>query len=317
MSHHKKKYILISLIFIIVLFCVSFYGYSINGEREENYRASVILEASNTERFEVLKQGIESAAREYHMEVNVITVSTKTGAYECVNAIKRELKNGSTGLILNLGNDKKVLKELDALLPGIQVVLFESEIPISKGYSYIAPDNYQMGYDIGLTILQKKRSEDKVGIVVGNGKKSANNDRMRGLLEAIGQDCVLWTVEGEEDSVKEELKEAQGNQPVDILVGLNTISTEEIIDLTKDNNQAGIVYGIGGSEKIVYYVDKGLVGGLVAPNEYLMGYLSVKSMYNRMNYNMTEDKKDIGYLLINKTNLYQEENQKLMFPMVQ
>lgn len=299
------------------MFLIGIYGYMSNGEKKETYHVSVILESNNSERWSVLKQGIENAAKDYNVEINFTTVSVDTGITECINIIKRELKNGTNGFIFDLGNNKKLVKELDNILLDTQVVMIESEIPIAKGYSYIAPDNHQMGYDLGHNLLLHKKQGETIGVVVGNKRKNSNVERKNGLIAAIGEKNISWIIEEEEEVSKEQIQLKMEEYPVDYMVGLNSIVTEELLDIAKISESLGTVYGVGNTDKIVYYLDQGLVGGLVAPNEYIMGYMSVKSMFNRLNYNTSGEGMAIDYLVINKENLYDVENQKLMFPMVQ
>ena len=314
---NKIKYILSIFLLILFMFSIGIYGYLSGADKEETYKVSVILESNNSERWSVLKKGIESAAKEYNTEINFNTVSTETGVWECLNIIKRELQNGANGLILDLSNNEKLIKELDDLLIDTQIVMIESEIPIAKGYSFIAPNNYQMGYDLGKYLLKKKKCGETIGIVVGNKNKDSNIERKNGFLASIGEKNIFWIIE-EDKELKEEMIAKKLNEcPVDYIVGLNSVATEEILNITKESEKTGVVYGVGNTEKIVYYVDQGVIGGLVTPNEYLMGYMSVKSMYNRLNYDTREQRTEIDYLVIDKENLYDVENQKLLFPMVQ
>ncbi len=314
---NKMKYILSILLLILLLFSIGTYGYMSSGDRNDTYHVSVILESNNSERWSILKQGIENAAKEYNTEITINTVSTQNGVTECLDIIRRELKNGTDGLILDLSNNNKLVKELDDMLLDTQIVMIESEIPISKGYSYIAPDNYQMGYDLGSNLLKNKKNGKKIGIIVGNKKKNSNMERKNGLIAAIGDRNVSWVLEDDRELTEETITNKINESPVDYLVGLNTVVTEEILNITKDSGRIGIVYGVGNTEKIVYYVDKGVLGCLVAPNEYIMGYMSVNSMFNRLNYDTKEERTIVDYLVINKENLYDVENQKLMFPMVE
>lgn len=314
---NKIQYTISILILILFMFLIGVYGYMSIGDKEENYKVSVILESNNSERFSVLEKGMESAAKEYNTEINIIMVSPEMKVTERMDIIKRELQNGAHGLILNMSNEEDLVKEIDELLLDTPVVIIESEVTITKGHSYIAPNNYQLGYDLGSYLLQHKKAGTSIGIVAGVKRKYSNMERKNGLVSAVGEKNIYWIIEEEKEIKEGVIKRKLKDYPVDYVVGLNSIVTEEILDVAKESQRDEWVFGVGNTEKIVYYVDKGVIGGLVAPNEYLMGYMSVKNMYNRLNYNTEEQNIEIGYLLINKKNLYNMENQKLLFPMVQ
>ena len=74
----------------------------------------------------------------------------------------------------------------------------------------------------------------------------------------------------------------------------------------------------GCSEKNVYYLDKGEIRALIVPNEFNIGYLSVAAIAGQLREPLSSAKtEEIGFLTITKENLYDEENQKILFPIVQ
>ena len=78
------------------------------------------------------------------------------------------------------------------------------------------------------------------------------------------------------------------------------------------------MYGEGCSEKAVYYLDKGLIQGLIVPNEFHMGYLSMEEIAKQLLYGASPaQNREIEFLTINKENLYDVESQKILFPIVQ
>ncbi|MEG1458076.1 MAG: substrate-binding domain-containing protein [Acetivibrio sp.] len=315
--NNKASYIMIVIMVIFLFFGIGIYGYLSDGKKQESYHVSVIMESNNAEYWSVLKQGIESGAKECKIKVNFVTVSSKDSTSECLNAIQREIQNGADGLILNLDNRSHLVKKLDEVIMNTQIVLVESEIPLSKEYSYITPDNFRMGEDLGKIISLKCKNGKKAGIIVGNKKKTSDVERKNGILKAMSEKNVRWILEMEDEVTVEQLKEKYKAQPVDYLVGVNNIVTEKLVDAFKEELEHPKIYGIGNTEKIVYYMDKGLVDTIVTPNEYVMGYTSIKTMYTRLDYGSANKKKDIDYLVVNQKNLYNSENQIFMFPMIQ
>lgn len=313
----KLQYIVPALLGIFFLFGIGVYGYLNSGEKQENYHVSVIVESDYSEHWTVLKQGIESGAKEFNTEVNFTMISSNTSVRECMDIMKRELKNGADGLILNLDTSEQLVKELDASYSDIQTVIMESEIPLAAVHTYIAPDNYQLGYDLGLALLEKHKAGETIGIVVGNKQRTANIERKNGFIRAVGEKNIQWIAEETYDRKDERLKELCTITPVDYIAGLNNEATEAIIDAQKEIDSAGMVFGIGNTDKAVYYLDKGLIDTLAVPNEFVMGYMCIKSMFSHLNYGTGEINQKTDYLLVNKDSLYSEENQKFLFPMVQ
>ena len=79
-----------------------------------------------------------------------------------------------------------------------------------------------------------------------------------------------------------------------------------------------MIYGEGCSDKTVYYLDKGIIKSLVVPNEFNMGYQSVHTIAEQIKYTFSSaERPTVESLVINRQNLYDEENQKILFPIVQ
>ena len=110
-------------------------------------------------------------------------------------------------------------------------------------------------------------------------------------------------------------------QGADIVVALENDETERAVDHLNENPEIlseCALYGIGNSEKVVYYLDKGMIRALLAPNEFHMGYQSVEELAMKLEYHAIEKRNvTTGYLLIDKDSLYDTENQKILFPIVQ
>ena len=113
----------------------------------------------------------------------------------------------------------------------------------------------------------------------------------------------------------------QADEPVDILITLGNAETETAVDyLQADTSykRQFMIYGEGCSDKMVYYLDKGIIKSLVVPNEFNMGYQSVHTIAEQIKYKFSSaESTTVESLVINRQNLYDEENQKILFPIVQ
>ena len=77
---------------------------------------------------------------------------------------------------------------------------------------------------------------------------------------------------------------------------------------------------LAAQKKTVYYLDKGVIGALVVPNEFNIGYLSAAAIAGQLREPLSSAKKQKkcrGFLRSQNDNLYDEENQKILFPIVQ
>ena len=84
-----------------------------------------------------------------------------------------------------------------------------------------------------------------------------------------------------------------------------------------DDSISWRIYGEGCSEKLVYYLDKGLIQELIVPNEYYMGYQSIAMAAQNIRYYTDKtDQIEVEFVEVTKENLYDEETSWILFPTV-
>ena len=105
------------------------------------------------------------------------------------------------------------------------------------------------------------------------------------------------------------------------MIALENSETERAVDYMQENQISVnncVLYGVGNSEKAVYELDKGRIQALLVPNEFHMGYQSVKELATKLEYHTAEMRNvTTGYLMVDREHLYDAENQKILFPIVQ
>ena len=155
--------------------------------------------------------------------------------------------------------------------------------------------------------------------------KSCYGEATLEITKAVTELNLLATPEGLEGAGSVTLKVLKqgisADEPVDILITLGNAETETAVDyLQADTSykQQFMIYGEGCSDKTVYYLDKGIIKSLVVPNEFNMGYQSVHAIAEQIKYKFSSaESTTVESLVINRQNLYDEENQKILFPIVQ
>lgn len=298
------------------------------GQKNEkkSYTVSVIVNNSGSNRWTSLKEGVEAAAKDYHIRLKYVAAGEFWGIQNELEIISKEVESGVDGVIVQMYASDGVYEKLEPLLPKEKCVLMENDITPEEYYQTVGPDNKELGEALAERICQDFGEELKgktVGILSGNTGQLALRQRLDGLqmklLEAGAQ--IQWQLAEMGRSPDEKLFEENWSQGADIVVALENDETERAVDYMEENPEAVsgcALYGIGNSEKIVYYLDQGVIQALLVPNEFHMGYQSVEELAMKLGYHTTEKRNvTTGYLLIDKDTLYDAANQKILFPIVQ
>lgn len=314
------------LIFVLVTVIVwTSYSMLNVGKKEDFHSVSVIVNNSNDERWIVLRQGLEQAAKDYDIDLNYVSTGSFADMEEELSLARREIESGAEGLIIQMAFGAEYPKELP-LGTDAAVVLLESDLPSEGFYTYVGPDNQALGSAVADAILEDygaNAGQLKIGVLAGNQRQYAMQQRLAGFKERIGEAGadVLWTIDSEEMQTKEGQEKVEMSSSLNIIAALGNAETEQLIDYRQEHEETGkewLLYGVGCSEKTVYYLDKGMIQKLVVPNEFNMGYQSMEVMARQLKYHTNEAAvSQVGYLVVDKENLYDTENQKVLFPIVQ
>lgn len=326
MNRNKLYFGLLMLVLVIVIVGTA-YEMLGAGKQEKSYTVSVIVDDSNNDRWIAMREGLEQAARDNNITMNYVFSGKFASEREELELIGREIQSGTDGLILQMVSDDLGLDQLSQDSPHTAIMLLETDVEPQGVYAVTGPDNKDIGVTLGETAAAQSEGdikEKRIGILGGNQSQIAMQQRLEGIRDALEKENTeaLWMLQGDPREIGELLESKAQTDPVDILIALGNEETELAVDflLAKGEEEKGncLLYGVGYSEKAVYYLDKGWIKSLVVPNEFNMGYLSMEQIARQIQYRLSEaESRKIDYLVIDQENLYEEENQKVLFPIVQ
>lgn len=324
MTRNRVYFGILILALVIIIIWTSYSMLNV-GKSDEVYSVSVIVNDSNNERWISLRQGLGQAAKDYNIDLNFVSTGEFASAEEEMALIRREEENGAEGIIVRMVSGEEEPEKMAELSARLSVILLESDVNPEGVFAYAGPDNTGIGKAIADTLRQEIGEElegKKIGILCGNQKQLCMQQRLQGLEEGLAEEAVdiLWTLESLEGWSKDGGKLAYMEQ-ADIVVALGNDETEMLADYwqSQENGmEEHLLYGVGCSQKAVYYLDKGIIKSLVVLNEFNMGYQSMEAMANQLRYHLTKaEDSQVEYLVVNRENLYEKDNQKVLFPIVQ
>lgn len=315
--------LIFALVLIICWASVQMIGSNLD---EETISISVIVSDSSNDRYIALREGLEQAAADNNVLLNFVSTASIVSLDEEMTIIERELENGADGIIVQPVSSAVAAEVTESLSTKTALMLLETDVEPEGVCALTAPDNIAIGEDLAKEVLLDYGTGilgKRIGVLGGNQNQLCMQQRLQGLLDIFDKEGAtpVWTISSTDDSLAEKLAKRQATDPIDILITLGNDETETAVDYAISQAEAGNsfnIYGAGCSEKAVYYLDKGTIEVLVVPNEFNMGYLSIQSLAKQLNFHETTAQSvTVDTLVIDKNNLYDEDNQKILFPIVQ
>ncbi len=322
MKNNLKIFLAIALLLVLtgVLIVSSYLYINDTSGKNDTARISVIVYGSGaSDRWTTMKQGLEQGALDFHAEINFVTTTEEKDVKEQSSLIERELANGSQGIILAAADSRELSDVVREYAASVPVVLVETSIKNAEGLTYISADNYSMGLNIGRSVYLSGDENKTVAVFVDNLQRNSVSERYKGFLDSLQYTkCTIMPWEPEEgEDIAAFLNEKLKKEPADVIVALDDRSLEAVIDAVQTAKSSIDVYGIGSTNKIVYYLDYGLIKSIVFQNEFNMGYLSVQEAVRRIGQEGKKPGIDIEFRTVNKVTMYLPKNQRLVFPIVQ
>ncbi|MDF2802672.1 MAG: LacI family transcriptional regulator [Anaerocolumna sp.] len=313
--------IILLLTCLFGLFLVSIYFYfNDTNRKEKTVKISVIVYSNNSDRWATLKKGIDQGADDYKAEVNFVTMTEENNVKEQKMLISREIENGAKGIILAAADSKamaQVVKDYSLVVP---IVMVETNVENMENNVYISADNYSMGLNIGRSVCLNSSETRTVAVFMNNLQRNSVAQRYEGLMDSL--EYTEYTIQPWEKKEEDTdsflfLQEMLNNNPVDVIVALDDESLEKVVDTVVLSESKVEIYGIGSSNKIVHYLDYGVINSIVFQNEFNMGYLSMQEVVGDINGRQNIHDVDIEFRTVNKETMYLPKNQRLVFPIVQ
>lgn len=334
----KNKYwIIIVIAALCLIIALTAYLYSIREQRQQQKKTtvSVIVHGDNAERWENFRQGVWQAAIDLNASINFITMSDDVNADKQISLIRRELSNGTQGLIVSAFDSEAEAAAIVEAAAQIPVVMAETNVRLGDECSldYISADNATMGAKLAGMIMERHDSQLPVYILQVNEQRDSVLEREQELAARLtenGYKVHYWQPgEGDFNLALFVQKMIVQNQP-GVIAALEESTLESVIDGAAGYRQnkektAGssfskpLIYGIGSTSKIVYSLNQGSLEGIVFQDEYHMGYTSMVQLLGQIvsGQNSNTTGKSIESYTTDRTTLHLPEIERLLYPIIQ
>ena len=292
-----------------------------NGANTETIQIHAIIDNSSDNRWVQFIAGMRQAAEDQNVKLTVMPTGHFADLAEEKTMIDRSVREGASGVILQLCEDTDVHETLQNLYGQIYVELVNTGIDgtVENITGIVSPDHKAIGEALAaetLVFAPEAVENCTIGVVSGEMSLGSSNQSMQGFLEALenyGID-VSWTLAQSDGSSN--LREMLENKKApDILVAIDNAGLEAAGEYAASLEKPIVVIGTGTSTKAIYYLDSGVVQSIVVPEDYMMGYQSVSDLADFIKRNtFTARIRTVEHRVIHQDTLFDEENQSILFP---
>ena len=226
------------------------------------------------------------------------------------------MASGADGVLL-IPADREVLSEaVETAADAVPVVTMETDMSQDGASGYISVDNDALGRMLGDIALNGAPEGSSVLLLSGVSEATGISDRLTAaqeVLEAAGRKvyrCVLRPEESLESVLEGELAALA---PAAV-VAFDTATLERTARVLREKESAPLLYGAGSSAAIAAYLEQGAITAVAVRNEFAAGYLAVEALVEVISNHADVTAPPLSFSVVRKENMYDPENQKLLFP---
>jgi ribose transport system substrate-binding protein len=260
----------------------------------KTFRIAMIAKSSTNPVFLSARTGAENAAAELSKQLGVeiridwLTPPNEDGAVQA-QRIAQAANEGANAILVSTSDAGKVTGAIDeAVARGVPVMMFDSDAPASKRFSFYGGDDIAMGAQVMRELATQMGGKGKVAILAGNQNAPNLQNRVKGVKDEAAKYPgitilnTFYHAETPQDAAAEVLR-AQNAYPEITgwaMIGGWALFTKALLtDLPAAKVK---IVSVDGLPAELPYVEAGLAPVLLAQPTYLWGDVSVRTIVDHV-----------------------------------
>ncbi|MGH7581786.1 MAG: substrate-binding domain-containing protein [Gemmatimonadales bacterium] len=260
----------------------------------KTFRIAMIAKSSTNPVFISGHAGADSAAKELtattgvHVTIDWLTPPEEDGTVQA-QRIADAVNQGDNAILVSASDASKVTGAIDdAVARGVPVMMFDSDAPDSKRFSFYGGDDEAMGRQVMDELAKQMNGKGKIAILAGNQNAPNLQKRVQGVKDeaqkypGITIINTFYHTETPQDAAAEVLRAQDANHDIQgwAMIGGWPLFTQALLtDL--DPKKVKIV-AVDALPAELAYVDTGLAPVLLAQPTFLWGYVSVHTIFDHV-----------------------------------
>ncbi|MCR5416343.1 MAG: substrate-binding domain-containing protein [Pseudobutyrivibrio sp.] len=307
----KNKLFIGSFLAILLLIVVEFLIYNtyIFGDKRIVNISFIVCDDTLTN-WESMKSGAAACSNDYDSSVIFLNSSKDAGAQGQIDLIKSQLDAGTDYVVVVPYDYEEIANYIIDNDLEKRVVIVRNGAKNKKLKSVLA-DEKLLGSDLAEYIAE--HSDCKNLVLLTHQNDLDKEQLIVGLDETLADSGINLNIKYYEDYSKENDLIFYNYIASGMYDGIVTLDEKSIDNAVaaKDNISSEIpIYSLDNRPIAVYYLEKNQINALAFKDDYTMGFLAVDMLMNPKNHTNT----DGLYYIVDKENMYLEQNQKVLFP---
>ncbi len=311
-------YIIIVVSILLSLVIWSALGLMGRSAEPKEYTVSVIAENLNSDRYTGFKLGLEQAARENNITINYVSSGNSMTPDSEAALVAREAASGANGIIVSVIGPP-VEEAIDAVSSDTGILLIENACDNLNDLVAVTPDCELIGAQLAAAITEDYGNDLRgmtMAVISGRSGQDSCARMEKVMMDALEETGIelIWSANRPYDFSS---MMTGGNLP-DIIVATDETGLLTMAEYINGSDIDCGLYGIGSGASCAYYLDNGIIDTMIVPDSFTMGYQSMQILADIITgKNHDSGIVTVSHAVITHEEMYETDNEKLLFPMVQ
>lgn len=291
-------------------------------------RVVVVLKTigPHMEFWQMVRAGIQEASTELNIDPGIVGPRWERDVDRQIEILSNVIAQSPDAILLAASDFNRLVPLAEeAAARGITIVTLDSALNSDVPVSFVATDNVAAGKKAGEEIDRLVDPERPVAIISHIPGVATAIDRETGVREALSrrpEELLLGTYysENEPDRAYAFTLELLSRYPdLGGVVALNENSTVGVGRALRDQDRFRDValVGFDNSQEEIQFLEQGVVRALVVQRPFNMGYLGIRTLVTALRGDEVEPVIHTGSVLVRREDIFTEENQRLLFPVIE
>jgi ribose transport system substrate-binding protein len=329
----KLRSLIVPVILLFILFVGSVIILSVTriSPKQEIRVTAVIKAIANDSQFwEVVKTGLRAGAGEFDVTLDIQGPWAESDVEGQIRIVQDLLKNAPPTVLILAATDYQGLVPVveQAVGQGVKVITMDSGVDSPLPLTFVATNNIEGGEKMAaemIRLLGSVGSDDRKLAIVNHVRTTTTaierEEGARKILEENGYPVIgTWFTENFRENAYGISAQILADYPgLGGMLAMNEISLLGAARAIKESGLDGKVRLVGFDNPLleIQLIEQGIISATVIQKPFNMGYLAVRAAKDAALGRKLPPFIDTGSVLINQNNLYEPENQKLLFPFVE
>ena len=277
------------------------------------------------QKHELMRDVAYRAAEEYGVELKVLTSPREIDIDKQIELIRQVTADKPDVMILSAADyDRCAEATEEAIAAGIGVVAIDTDVNAAGRACFVGSNSYEIGLEMGRAMASYLPEGGKVAVIQHMLTTTTGIERTRGVLDALneagnieilGSFCCDNSTE-QAQTITTELLSA--DPEIRGFVCTNEVCNVGAANALVELGMGGRVYVVGcdNSQRQIQFLEQNIIQAIVTQRPFNMGYMAVQQAVRVANGEQTDDFVEVSCVLITRENMYTQENQKLLFPVL-